>query len=42
MDAVGVLMVSAGMFLVYSAYKGQHPWTVFTQTITATAPKTIT
>lgn len=30
MDALGVILMGAGAFLVYGAYKGEHPWTLFT------------
>jgi hypothetical protein len=29
MDALGVIAVSAGGFLLYAAVKGEHPWTLF-------------
>lgn len=34
MDALGVVMMSAGAFLVYAAVKGEHPWTMFQTIIT--------
>lgn len=33
-DAIGVAVFAAGGFLVYAAIKGEHPWTLFVQTLT--------
>lgn len=38
MDAIGFAVVVTGLFLVYAAYKGEHPWSMFTQTFSSTAP----
>lgn len=35
MDALGILMIGAGGFLVYAAVKGEHPWTLFTSVLTS-------
>lgn len=29
MDALGVVMMGTGAFLVYAAVKGEHPWSMF-------------
>lgn len=33
MDAIGVVGVSIGGFLLYASIKGEHPWTLFQQVI---------
>ncbi len=33
MDAIGFAIAVTGLYLVYAAYKGEHPWTMFTQTL---------
>jgi hypothetical protein len=38
MDAIGFGIAVVGLYLVYAAYKGEHPWTMFTATFAA-APK---
>lgn len=35
MDAVGVLLMGAGLWLLYSAYKGEDPLTVFKTVLAA-------
>ena len=35
MDALGVILMGAGSFLVYSAVKGQHPWSMFLDALRA-------
>ena len=44
MDALGVILMGAGSFLVYSAVKGQHPWSLFLDALRANsgAPPTTT
>lgn len=40
--AVFLLMMGAGGFLVYAAVKGEHPWSLFSQTLSASsAPGTV-
>lgn len=33
MDAIGFLMIGVGGYLMYAAYKKEHPWTVFQSVI---------
>ena len=40
MDAIGVLIVGAGLWLIYAAYKGKSPWQVVKKTIAAETPGT--
>ncbi len=37
MDALGVVMMSAGAFIVYAAVKGEHPWSLFVSTLNGSA-----
>lgn len=38
MDAIGVAVFSVGGFLLYASIKGEHPWSLFLQTLGASAP----
>jgi hypothetical protein len=34
MDALGVLLMGVGGFLLYASIKDEHPWTLFTSVLT--------
>jgi hypothetical protein len=38
MDAVGIAVAITGGFLLYCAYKGEHPWTLFKSALGADSP----
>jgi hypothetical protein len=39
-DAVGIVVGAGGIFLLYCAYKGEHPWTLFLQVLGANSTPT--
>lgn len=40
MDALGVAIMGAGAFLVYSSIKGKHPWDLFQAALSGTQAST--
>lgn len=37
MDALGVVIMAAGGFLLYAAVKNEHPWSIFTGALSGTS-----